>query len=158
MDDVPLLVMHFLRKYASREGSRMASISAEAMEVLLAYTWPGNVRELENAVERAVVLGQGPELRPQDLPPQVHRQTDVERLAIPAHLTLDELEKLAIAQALRLTGGNKSEAAERLGIHRTSLYDRMRRYQIADPRARPNEAEREPAGGASAAPPPPGPA
>jgi two-component system response regulator HydG len=158
MDDLPLLVMHFLRKYASREGSRMASISAEAMEVLLAYTWPGNVRELENAVERAVVLGQGTELRPQDLPPQVHRQTDVERLAIPAHLTLDELEKLAIAQALRLTGGNKSEAAERLGIHRTSLYDRMRRYQIADPRARASEAEREPAGAPSAVPPPPGPA
>ena len=100
------------------------------MNVLLSYAWPGNVRELENAIERAVVLGRGEVLRPQDLPPQVHRRGDERQPLIPAHLTLEEIEKLAIAQALRLTGGNKSEAAERLGIHRTSIYDKMRRYGI----------------------------
>src|SRR5438094_4236526 len=71
-----------------------------------------------------------PRLQAQDLPPQLHRRGDDERPLIPAHLTLEEIEKLAIAQALRLTGGNKSEAAERLGIHRTSIYDKMRRYGI----------------------------
>src|SRR6266403_1439806 len=121
---------HFLRKYAAREGSAMTAISDEALNVLLSYSWPGNVRELENAIERAVVLGKGEQLRAQDLPPQVHRRGDDERPLIPAHLTLEEIEKLAIAQALRLTGGNKSEAAERLGIHRTSIYDKMRRYGI----------------------------
>src|SRR5438132_5088808 len=130
MDDVQMLAMHFLRKYAAREHSAMSSISDEAQEVLISYSWPGNVRELENAIERAVVLGKGEQLRAQDLPPQVHRMRDDERPLIPAHLTLEDLEKLAIAQALRLTGGNKSEAAERLGIHRTSIYDKMRRYGI----------------------------
>src|SRR5581483_300416 len=130
MDDVPILGMHFLRKYAAREGSSMSGISDEAMNVLLSYSWPGNVRELENAIERAVVLGHGERLRPQDLPPQVHRRADDHHSLVPAHLTLEEMEKLAIAQALRLTGGNKSEAAERLGIHRTSIYDKMRRYGI----------------------------
>ena len=131
MDDVPILAMHFVRKYAARESVPTASIAEEAMNVLLSYAWPGNVRELENAIERAVVLGRGQVLRPQDLPPQVHRRGDERRPLIPAHLTLEEIEKLAIAQALRLTGGNKSEAAERLGIHRTSIYDKMRRYGIA---------------------------
>jgi two-component system, NtrC family, response regulator HydG len=141
MDDVPILAMHFLRKYAAREGSAMTAISEDALNVLLSYSWPGNVRELENAIERAVVLGQGDRLRVQDLPAQVHRRADDQHPLVPAHLTLEEMEKLAIVQALRLTGGNKSEAAERLGIHRTSLYDKMRRYAITDPNARPPEPE-----------------
>jgi two-component system response regulator HydG len=91
-----------------------------------------------------VVLGQGDRLRAQDLPAQVHRRADDQHPLVPAHLTLEEMEKLAIVQALRLTGGNKSEAAERLGIHRTSLYDKMRRYAITDPNARPAEPEPAP--------------
>src|SRR5262245_9682619 len=133
MDDVPILAMHFLRKYAAREGSGMTVIADDAMNVLLSYAWPGNVRELENAIERAVVLGTGDRLRAADLPPQVHRRGDDQHPLVPAHLTLEEMEKLAIVQALRLTGGNKSEAAERLGIHRTSIYDKMRRYGIEWP-------------------------
>ena len=144
MDDVPILAMHFLRKYTAREGSAMSAVSDEAMNVLLGYSWPGNVRELENAIERAVVLGQGERLRAQDLPPQVDRRAEDQHPLVPAHLTLEEMEKLAIVQALRLTGGNKSEAAERLGIHRTSLYDKMRRYGITDPNARTAEPEHEP--------------
>jgi two-component system response regulator HydG len=149
MDDVPILAMHFLRKYAARESSAMAGISDEAMNLLLSYSWPGNVRELENAIERAVVLGEGQRIRPQDLPPQVHKRADDQHPLVPAHLTLEEMEKLAIVQALRLTGGNKSEAAERLGIHRTSLYDKMRRYAISDP-SRP-----APSGPPADEPPPP---
>jgi DNA-binding NtrC family response regulator len=144
MDDVPILAMHFLRKYAAREGAPTAGIADDALELLLSYAWPGNVRELENAIERGVVLGHGEKLRPQDLPPQVHRRGDDQHPLVPAHLTLEEMEKLAIAQALRLTGGNKSEAAERLGIHRTSLYDKMRRYGITDPNARTVEREQPP--------------
>ena len=141
MDDVPILAMHFLRKYAARESSVMTGISEEAMNVLLSYSWPGNVRELENAIERGLVLGQGDRLQSQDLPPQVHRRTDDQHPLVPAHLTLEEMEKLAIAQALRLTGGNKSEAAERLGIHRTSIYDKMRRYGIEWPRSETPEPQ-----------------
>src|SRR5437773_2111576 len=102
MDDVPILAMHFLRKYAAREHSSMSSIAEEALNVLLSYSWPGNGRELEHAIERAVVLGKGEQLRAQDLPPQVHRGGDDERPLIPAHLTLEEIEKLAIAQALQI--------------------------------------------------------
>jgi DNA-binding NtrC family response regulator len=141
MDDVPILAMHFLRKYAARETSAMSGVSDEAMNLLLSYSWPGNVRELENAIERAVVLGEGERIRPQDLPPQVHKRADDQHPLVPAHLTLEEMEKLAIVQSLRLTGGNKSEAAERLGIHRTSLYDKMRRYGISDPSRAPAAAE-----------------
>jgi DNA-binding NtrC family response regulator len=134
MDDVPILAMHFLRKYTAREGAAATGLAEDALNVLLSYAWPGNVRELENAIERGVVLGHGERLRAGDLPPQVHRRADDHHPLVPAHLTLEEMEKLAIAQALRLTGGNKSEAAERLGIHRTSLYDKMRRYAIEWPR------------------------
>jgi two-component system response regulator HydG len=137
MDDVPILAMHFLKKYAAREDVPMRGVTEEAMSVLMSYAWPGNVRELENAIERAVVLGRGEQLRLQDLPPQVHRRADDQHPLIPAHLSLEEIEKLAIVQTLRLTGGNKSEAAERLGIHRTSLYDKMRRYGITDPTRAP---------------------
>jgi two-component system response regulator HydG len=144
MDDVPILAMHFLRKYAARESSSMTGIAEEAMNVLLSYSWPGNVRELENAIERGLVLGQGDRLQAQDLPPQVHRRTDDQHPLVPAHLTLEEMEKLAIAQALRLTGGNKSEAAERLGIHRTSIYDKMRRYGIEWPRSEASEPQETP--------------
>ena len=139
MDDVPILAMHFLRKYVARESSAMSAISEDALNVLLSYSWPGNVRELENAIERAVVLGQGDRLRVQDLPTQVHRRADDQHPLVPAHLTLEEMEKLAIVQALRLTGGNKSEAAERLGIHRTSIYDKMRRYGIESPKSESSE-------------------
>jgi two-component system response regulator HydG len=130
MDDVPMLAMHFVKKFAAREGNGVSGLTEEALNVLLGYPWPGNVRELENAMERAVVLGQGPQIRPQDLPPQLHDHRDDRRPLVPAHLTLEEIEKLAIVQALHLTGGNKSEAAERLGIHRTSIYDKMRRYRL----------------------------
>ena len=144
LDDVPILAMHFVKKFAAREANKVSGITEEAMHVLLGYPWPGNVRELENAIERAVVLGQGEHIRPQDLPPQVHDRSDDRRPLVPAHLTLEEIEKLAIAQALRLTGGNKSEAAERLGIHRTSLYDKIRRYGITEgvTRAAPPAEER----------------
>jgi DNA-binding NtrC family response regulator len=143
MDDVPILAMHFLKKYAAREGVEVSGVMEEAMNVLLSYAWPGNVRELENAIERAVVLGRCEQLRLQDLPPQVHRRGDDQHPLIPAHLSLEEIEKLAIVQALQLTRGNKSEAAERLGIHRTSIYDKMRRYGIEwNPRGEPSEAAR----------------
>src|SRR5438876_935163 len=133
MDDVQMLAMHFLRKYAAREHSSMSVISDQAKELLISYSWPGNVRELENAIERAVVLGKGEQLQAQDLPPQLHRRGDDERPLIPAHLTLEEIEKLAIAQALRLTGGNKSEAAERPR--------RLLATHHRDARVRPGEEE-----------------
>jgi two-component system response regulator PilR (NtrC family) len=145
-EDLPLLAEHFLRFYAAENAKGVRTIEPEALKALFQHQWPGNVRELENAIERGVVLGHGERLRAGDLPPQVHRRADDHHPLVPAHLTLEEMEKLAIAQALRLTGGNKSEAAERLGIHRTSLYDKMRRYAITDPTARaPGAAEPPPA-------------
>jgi len=144
MDDVPILAMHFMRKYAEREGTAKTGISDGAMAALLGFGWPGNVRELENAIERAVVLGPGEQVRVEDLPPSIHQPGGDQPALVPSHLTLEEMEKLAIVQALKLTGGNKSEAAERLGIHRTSLYDKMRRYGLTDPTARQAEPTEAP--------------
>src|SRR5262249_60340393 len=96
MDDVPILAMHFLHKYAAREGSPMRGIAEEAMGVLLNYPWPGNVRELENAIERAVVLGHGDKLRAADLPQQVHRRAQQQEQPVPAHLTPAGKENLAV--------------------------------------------------------------
>src|SRR5262249_39546716 len=96
MDDVPILAMAFLHKYAAREGSPMRGIAEEAMGVLLNYPWPGNVRELENAIERAVVLGHGDKLRAADLPQQVHRRAAEQPPPVPADPTPAGKENLAV--------------------------------------------------------------
>src|SRR2546427_336266 len=126
MDDVQMLAMHFLRKYAAREHSAMSSISDEAQEVLISYSWPGNVRELENAIERAVVLGKGEQLRAQDLPPQVHREREAEDVA-----RLERIDDAVVPQPRGGIGGvrlllvlgedRRRERRLRLGRQRLAL-------------------------------------
>ncbi|HEX2569960.1 MAG TPA: sigma-54 dependent transcriptional regulator [Polyangia bacterium] len=124
--DIPLLVQHFIAKYASGPE---AGIAPDATEALKRHDWKGNVRELENAVERALALAKNGFILPSDLPPDVLRSVAV---ASPAGLiddrpTLAELERRYIELILRETGGNKKRAAEILGIDRRTLYRTLER-------------------------------
>jgi DNA-binding NtrC family response regulator len=130
VEDIPLLAQHFLAEFRTSLRRSAEAISAEALEVFAAYGWPGNVRELRNVVERMVLLGEGPALGlehvPADLIEAVRRgpRDRVEPLSV--------VERRHIRHALEACDGNKSRAAELLGIDRSTLYARLRRYDGAD--------------------------
>ena len=124
-EDIPLLAEHFAAKHGRAEG---AAISAPARDLLVAYDWPGNVRELENVVARALALNPSGVVTPEDLPDHV-RSVQPATATLPAiagvtqeRPTLAELEQRYAAQVLQETGGNKTRAAEILGIDRKTLY------------------------------------
>ena len=127
--DIPLLVNAFLEKFSdSKDGPR--TISEDAMVHLTAYDWPGNVRELENAIERAVALSSGPILHVGDLPSNLQYGT-AEKLPQSGELVpLDEMERRAIFRAMRESGGDKMAAAKVLGIGKTTLYRKLKQYEI----------------------------
>ena len=133
-DDVLLLARHFLEQECDRLGRRdLEGFTPEALAALAGYAWPGNVRELQNAIARAAALAPGPMVREEDLPDRVRGAAATgRRLALPEDMTLEELERLAILHALEVTGGNKREAAARLGISLATLYRKLDRYQRGD--------------------------
>ncbi len=132
LEDVPLLATEFLRMYAARHHRRLEGIAPAALRALEQHTWPGNVRELEHAIERAVILARGPEIRASDLPafPRSHEVKPPSNGGIPRGCTLEEVERLAILQTLELTGWNKRATADILGIHRPTLYNKLRKYRL----------------------------
>jgi two-component system, NtrC family, response regulator AtoC len=133
-EDIPLLVTHFLLKFAKEADPPIEGIAKEAMRLLLEYDWPGNVRELENVIERAVILGQGPQIRPEDLP--AHLRTHTVRIrqktseASTSRPTLEELERDYIATVLGETRWHRMQAAHILGIDRRTLYRKIRTYRL----------------------------
>jgi len=127
--DIPLLATAFLEKF-SEESDAIRELTEDAMRRLMAYDWPGNVRELENAIERAVALGTGPFLSVHDLPSSLHYPTTERLPAKEEMLPLEELERRAILSTLRQTGGDKQAAARALGIGKTTLYRKLKQYQI----------------------------
>ncbi|MFA5716679.1 MAG: sigma-54 dependent transcriptional regulator [Desulfobulbaceae bacterium] len=133
-EDIPLLAQHFLHRFADRNRKTLKGFTPGAMDLLVRYAWPGNVRELENAVERAVIMSLGDYVAERELPPAVAAHDNEAGGEIPAAgmagLPLEEVEKAAIVQTLRETGGNKSEAARILGITRTTLNNKIRKYAI----------------------------
>ncbi len=131
--DIPLLVDHFIRTYAAKDGKRVAGIEPLALSTLTDYHWPGNVRELENAIERAVVLVQKDRVRLEDLPPEVLRRAPEDRIAFPVGTTLHEIERRMIAETLRHTDGDKTKAARMLGITARTIYRKLenRRRELA---------------------------
>jgi two-component system response regulator HydG len=124
-EDIPLLAQHFLRRYATETNKKVDSILPEAMEAMRRYSWPGNVRELENALERAVVVGKGRQLKPADLPFVVGAEEEV------AGLSLEDMERRYIAQVLASAKGHISNAAKVLRINRTTLYHKIKKYGLA---------------------------
>ena len=129
--DIPLLVEHFMRKYT---GARPRSVNPKALNVLVEYDWPGNVRELESVIERSLLLAEGDEIQPQDLPAAVRARVTVRRiplaLDIPdSGIDLDEVERSLVLRALEKTDGNVSRAARLLGLTRRTLQYRLEKIQ-----------------------------
>ncbi len=132
-EDIPVLVDHFIARYAEQHNRPVDRCSPEALRCLQRHRWPGNVRELEHAIERAVIVAGSSMLTPDDLPPTVHTQREVASpggFYIPPHHTLEEIERLAIMQTLERTRGNKRAAASILGVYRPTLYSKLKKYNL----------------------------
>jgi DNA-binding NtrC family response regulator len=126
--DIPLLARHFLEKYALAMNKPIHDISPEAMDVLVRYHWPGNVRELENAVERAMVIGKPPMIKPEDLPMSLEKNK-----AQPESEALADAERFHILHVLEKHDWNVSQAAAALQIDRVTLYNKIKRYALQRP-------------------------
>ena len=133
-EDIPKLADTFLRRFARQLDKPVPRLAPETLDLFRAYPWPGNVRELQNAIEHALVLCDSPTLSPEHLP----REIQLPALA-PAPVaanngtppTLEQMERQTLLDALQRAGGNKSRAAEALGIHRPTLYSKLKRLGIA---------------------------
>jgi DNA-binding NtrC family response regulator len=130
--DIPLLVEHFVSKLAESMGRQPLDVLPETLAILTSYSWPGNVRELENAIERAVTLAPGARLTPDELPERVKNHGAAAAFisrSSDRDLTLREVERDYILEMLRKTGGNKTRAAELLGLDRKTLYRKLDEFQ-----------------------------
>jgi DNA-binding NtrC family response regulator len=127
--DIPLLVTSFLERFSQQDGAQR-ELTEEAMPRLIAYDWPGNVRELENALQRSVAMSSGPYISVHDLPTTLHYPTSERAPGKEEILPLEELERRAILSTLRQNGGDKQATARTLGIGKTTLYRKLKQYQI----------------------------
>jgi DNA-binding NtrC family response regulator len=134
--DVLRLATHFLREFATRAGRGEMHMSPEFAGALVGYAWPGNVRELENCMERAVALARLDHVSVEDLPPKVVAQRTTAFTFSASEpdeiLTLEEVDRRYIARALALLGGNKTRAADLLGVDRRTLYRRLEKYEAEE--------------------------
>lgn len=136
--DIVPLAEHFLRIYSHKNGLPAVGFSDEAILMLQNYFYPGNVRELENMVERAVLMARGRVLMPGHFPAKGTngagdtKQLEMDLLSLPFHKSVAELEKRLIEKAIKESGGNKSEAANRLQINRRLLYNKIEEYKIKE--------------------------
>ncbi len=136
-EDIPLLAQHFLEMFAAKNQKEIKGFTPRAMDNLIRYDWPGNVRELMNAVERAVVLARSSFLDEADFRflkdavlSEDENSAGPDDLSIEGDAPLDEIEKTAILKTLEAAGGNKSEAARRLGITRKTLHKKLKIYGV----------------------------
>jgi transcriptional regulator with PAS, ATPase and Fis domain len=127
-EDIPLLSELFLRHFSQETNKPIDKISREALDEMMLYEWPGNVRELENAIERAVVVGKSRSIMPADLP--IFRP---EHLSVPPDKSIQNIEMVHITHILNENRWNISRSAEILGIDRSTLYSKIKRYKINKP-------------------------
>ena len=139
-EDIPLLATHFLEIYKKRSNKNITGITKKALEWLRRYDWPGNVRELENAMERAVIIAQGRMIAIDDLPHAVRGAEASKTIEVEVGTTIDEAEKRMIMQTLAYTRGDRTRAAQILGIGRKTLYRKLQSYNYADTKQEPEEA------------------
>ena len=130
--DIPLLAQYFLEKYAARHQREVTGIHPDAMRVLQRHRWPGNVRELEHVLERAVIVTTEAQIQAADLPAALRdAEPDPDHGdGIPAHHTLEEIERMAILRTLERTHWNKRAAATILGVYRPTLYSKLKKYNL----------------------------
>jgi DNA-binding NtrC family response regulator len=125
-EDISLLAHHFLRQSAQRYRKQLEGFEPVAMQVLLDHPWPGNVRELDHAVERAVLLAEGPQVRAGDLGLRPAREAALRM----DEMSIEEVERVLIQKALARFGGNVSHASKALGLSRSALYRRLQKYSL----------------------------
>ena len=136
-EDIPLLAQSFLGEFARQDGKKVTGFTAEALGSLLRYRWPGNVRELRAAMEHAVVLCRGDRITARELPPWVRNGAGNAAIGAPATgaappspLTVKEAEKELIERALKEAKGNRTAAAQRLGMSRRTLHRKLHHYHL----------------------------
>ena len=137
-DDIPYLVSYFLEEFSRKKDITPAKISDEALKLMVNYNWPGNVRELRNLIERIVVLNEGEQIRPEDLPEklliqsgqQTRRKIEMGGEGISFNTAVSEFEKALILSALEKTNWVKNKAAQLLRIKRTTLVEKIKRYNL----------------------------
>jgi DNA-binding NtrC family response regulator len=124
-DDIPLLAEHFLKNYSLMEDKKIEPFSLEIMQILMNYDWPGNIRQLENAIHHAVILAQGDAIQKSELPDFLTRKS-------PSHVTdtLAENERRLILRILEECDWNKHQTARRLNINRSTLYSKIKKYNL----------------------------
>jgi len=134
-EDIPILVEHFIRKFAAQAKRNVTGIDNDALGTLMSHRWPGNVRELEHVVERAVLMGKNPTIGTDDLPQPIitagQNDAPLEK-AVAKGYTLHQLETEYIKRVMESTKGNKTEAARILGVDRTTLYRKLEEYKFSD--------------------------
>jgi DNA-binding NtrC family response regulator len=127
-EDIPLLANHFLKSYMKKYKKSVRGINPSAIKKLMHYSWPGNVRELQHAIERAMIMCESNFLEPDDFilssPRKKGGEMDLDTY------NLDEIEKNIIQRVLKQNQGNITQAAQELGLTRTSLYRRMEKYEL----------------------------
>lgn len=128
--DIPLLVTHFIDKFAQRESKHVSGVSPDVMKVFLNYSWPGNIRELQNVIERSVVLAKRDVIGIRSIPAEIKKEAKKGDAARDTLRPLKEMEIESVKRAIKMFNGNKSKAAEALGITRKALYSRLK--QIND--------------------------
>ena len=130
MDDIPLLMHAFLREFNIENKKNIKGFDKASKSAMIKYSWPGNIRELKNAVESAVVMCTGDEIKMEDLPRSLRSQTEEKVITIPIGITMDEAEKIIIQENLAANKGNKSRTADILGIGRKTLHRKLEELQI----------------------------
>ena len=129
-EDIPLLAIHFARKYAQRLSRPFKGISPDARALLVSYSWPGNVRELENAIEHALVMGSSDSILPRDLPDSLSNEDPAGRAASEYQDAVTRFKRRLVRDALKNTGDNTTEAARLLGVHPNYLHRLVRKLGI----------------------------
>ena len=134
-NDIPLLARYFLQKFSQEQHKSLQNFSSESMRKLLDYNWPGNVRELENSIEHAVVIAKGKEVEVSDLPTFIQQAKSSMTLkkSVESNRTLMENEKNLFREVLGECNWNKKQTAAKLGISRSTLYEKIKKYHITKP-------------------------
>ena len=129
--DIPLLAQSFLREFAKENGKAVNDFTVDALEALMNFSWPGNVRELRTAIEHAVVLSRGERISLRDLPASVRGGSAGEaRLLQGKDLTVKDAEKQLIIRALKETDGNRTRAAEKIGMSRRTFHRKLHEFHL----------------------------
>ena len=131
--DIPLLVNHYLATFNEENEKQFEGLTPDALDLLSSYEWPGNVRELRNLIERMVVMARGPRLTVRDIPIQIRESTgQIVAVRKGGEHSLQEAERTMIQKALKTSNGNRTRAAELLGISRRTLHRKINEYGLRD--------------------------